>query len=361
MKKTLRDRLGSVDFADDEDESSATEGGRGKRQRSGLLSSPSEAPGGSRSLEVKGTDIPLPQSGGTAYCAYAELSPDQCFVSELNPRMDEFLSLDDPLLSDIYRSIESMGQRDPVLAREVTVDGEIRYEIIYGKTRHYILTQLAEKYGEDGGYKLKAWVGNIPDADVRPLAIGENKDRRDLSAYERGCDMLRLQTKGAYRGKTREEIGAIEGLSERSVGRHLDLARLPKAFVRMMVSPQGLGADPGADAYRYWQHAEKHGVQEFDALDQLSKKEPFKDGKQLVKALKTIAESAPKKKAEKGAGRPTTLFATRKLKDAEGQERVVVTQNRGDKKRFKVDLKGITHEEAAEVSDWLEKYFKLKS
>ena len=84
----------------------------------------------------------------------------------------------------------------------------------------------------------------MPDADVRPLAIGENKDRWELSDYERAIDLAK-QREGVYKHLSFERISAMEGISKTEVGRLVTMAKLPAWVVGLMASPQDLGSSAG--------------------------------------------------------------------------------------------------------------------
>ncbi|KZX58032.1 hypothetical protein A3709_20690 [Halioglobus sp. HI00S01] len=343
-----------------------------RSQRSPLMTGGKGGSKASDSLVVKGTEIPLPVTGGSVYCPGAELDPADCFVSGANPRRDELLDPNDPFVASLIKSIETEGQRDPVLARLVQEGGETKYEVIYGKTRLYVVRFLNKSREEP--LKLKAWLGVIPAADVRPLAIGENMHRRDISAYERGLDLKYQREQGVYKGKSLKEIGVMEGVSESEIHRYISIGQLPFEFLQLMDSPQTLRLGPGSETFKHWQHARKLGVTVEDVVAAAAKdagksgRGKFEKGVQLQKLMRRIAQAkeriaqAKEKKtaseSNKG-GRPKTNY-TRKTMSGKGGATVTFSQNRKDKMRFKIDLVEIPEDVFLEVEKAVADALKLK-
>lgn len=273
------------------------------------------------------TVLPLPVSHKDIACGHMELDPLRCFPSPLNPREQSLLSLDDPNVSRLKHSIEMNGQRDPVLARPVLgKDGQLSYEVIYGTTRLFVCRALTQERGET--FALRAWVGDIPDADVRQLARSENQDRRNLSAWEIARD-IKANYDSVYKGKTYDFIAEQEGISRGSVGNYLQLAQLPKELVALVVSPQEITLRSGLQLMSLVQPLPD---KERDRLlQQAANEAPFATSNDLLKTLKGAIKSSqpvqviPKKSALEITGRDGQLLAR-------------ATAHRSESGQYKLDL-----------------------
>lgn len=300
------------------------------------VSSPLESPANLAALRQKQqepsrsgqrTVLPLPVSHKDIACGHMELDPARCFASPLNPREQSLLSLDDPNVARLKHSIEVNGQRDPVLARPVLgKDGQLSYEVIYGTTRLFVCKALSAERGTP--FLLRAWVGDIPDADVRQLARSENQDRRNLSAWEIARD-IKANYDSVYKGKTYDFIAEQEGISRGSVGNYLQLSQLPKELVALVLSPQEITLRSGLQLMSLVQPLPE---KERDRLlQQAANDAPFATSNDLLKVLKAAIKSAqpapsiPKKSAIDVTARNGELLAR-------------VTAHRSEAGQYKLDL-----------------------
>ncbi len=240
-------------------------------------------------------DVALPVSGATITCTHQLLDPDACVVSSMNPRSGELLSESDPFIVEIREQFEHSGQRDPVLARRVDVDGKAAHEIIYGRTRLFVAKLL--------GIQLRAWVGDIPDKDVRRLAREENRGRRGLSAWERANDLERAKA-AEYAGMTVAEMCTEEGVSETYYFKLKKLLSIPLEIVALLESPQSLTAKNGPPLAKWCETGAAKDRQK--ALRVANKEAPFEDAGTLLRLLRSVGEIA-EQPADEG-GRSETLY-----------------------------------------------------
>jgi len=273
------------------------------------------------------TVLPLPVSHKDIACGHMELDPARCFPSALNPREQSLLTLDDPNVARLKHSVEMNGQRDPVLARPVLgKDGQLSYEVIYGTTRLFVCKALSAERGEP--FLLRAWVGDIPDADVRQLARSENQDRRNLSAWEIARD-IKANYDSVYKGKTYDFIAEQEGISRGSVGNYLQLSQLPKELVALVLSPQEITLRSGLQLMSLVQPLEEKERNRL--LAQAANDAPFATSNDLLKAMKSVLRSAqpvvsiPKKSAIDITARGGELVAR-------------ITAHRSEAGQYKLDL-----------------------
>jgi ParB family chromosome partitioning protein len=102
-----------------------------------------------------------------------------------------------------------------------------RYELIYGHRRHRACLEL--------GIPVSAIVDEATDQQLFEAMERENRNRKNLSAWEQGCMYLRAIDEGLY-GSQRKLAEAI-GVDVSLISKSLALARLPSAVVEAFPSP----------------------------------------------------------------------------------------------------------------------------
>lgn len=293
--------------------------------------------------------LPLPITGKDISCGHKELDPEDCYPSSINPRNQSLLSLTDPYVARLKIAIEMHGQRDPVLARPIADEnGRLKYEVIYGTTRLFVAKSLKAEKG--GDFKLRAWVADVPDADLRALARSENNDRRELSAWEIASD-LKSSYESIYKGKTYDFIAEQEGLKKSTVGNYLQLSELPKHVVELVVSPQEISLRSGLQLNTLLQPLPdpKQG----EVIGKVSSYGLFDSSNDLLKALRAELKSEeapltiPKKKPLQ-------------LKSTKSDLTVKITAHRSNEGQFKVDLHGMNDQQVESLVEILKKNFSLK-
>lgn len=131
------------------------------------------------------------------------------------------------------------GNVQPIKVRPLA-DGQ-GFEVIYGHRRHRACLEL--------GVPVRALVSDVTDQVLFVEMERENRQRKDLSAWEQGQMYARALDAGLYPSnrKLAEAIGRDLG----DVGKALSLARLPQAIVEAFASPLDLQyrwAKPLSDA-----------------------------------------------------------------------------------------------------------------
>ena len=131
------------------------------------------------------------------------------------------------------------GNVQPIKVRPLA-DGQ-GFEVIYGHRRHRACLEL--------GVPVRALVSAVTDQVLFVEMERENRQRKDLSAWEQGQMYARALDAGLYPSnrKLAEAIGRDLG----DVGKALSLARLPQAIVEAFASPLDLQyrwAKPLSDA-----------------------------------------------------------------------------------------------------------------
>ncbi|MEM6388580.1 MAG: ParB/RepB/Spo0J family partition protein [Pseudomonadota bacterium] len=133
---------------------------------------------------------------------------------------------------DLIDGIKAQGQQEfPAIVRRL--DGETHaYEVICGARRHFAVSWLrANNYPQ---FKYLVEVRDLTDEEAFRLADIENRERDDISDYERARDYAQAIDL-YYGGKQRAMAERLE-VSEGWLSRYLQLARLPDEVIAAFAS-----------------------------------------------------------------------------------------------------------------------------
>jgi len=122
------------------------------------------------------------------------------------------------------------GNVQAIKVRSIQGQGEEAYEIAYGHRRHRACLEL--------GLPVLALVEDLSDQQLFVQMERENRQRKDLSAWEQGQMYARALDEGLY--ASNRQLAAAIGSDLGAVGKALALARLPKAVVEAFASPLDL-------------------------------------------------------------------------------------------------------------------------
>ena len=128
---------------------------------------------------------------------------------------------------DLIEGIRSQGRQEfPAIVRRVN-EADHDYEVICGARRHFAVAWLQDQnYGQ---FKYLIEVRDLTDEEAFRLADIENRDREDISDYERAIDYASA-VKLYYGGKQKAMAERLE-VSAVWLSRYLELARLPDEVV----------------------------------------------------------------------------------------------------------------------------------
>ncbi len=154
------------------------------------------------------------------------VDPASCMMWSRHNRAYDLLSEEN--CRELIDSLRSQGQQEfPAIVRRLPVGEGAEYEVICGARRHFAISWLrANNYPQ---FRYLIEVRDLTDEEAFRLADIENRDRADLSDYERARDYL--QALGAYYGGKQKTMAARLEVSEAWLSRYLHLARLPKAII----------------------------------------------------------------------------------------------------------------------------------
>jgi len=149
----------------------------------------------------------------------------------------EYALLTEENCRDLIDGIRAQGQQEfPAIVRRLSDGGAHQFEVICGARRHFAVTWLrANNYPQ---FRYLVEVRDLTDEEAFRLADIENRDRDDISDYERARDYARA-IELYYGGKQKTMAARLE-VSEAWLSRYLALARLPDEVVAAFASIRDL-------------------------------------------------------------------------------------------------------------------------
>ena len=117
-------------------------------------------------------------------------------------------------LSELMASIAEKGVIEPLIVRQ----RDDRFQIIAGERRYHASVQV-------GLRELPVVIRDVDDAEVTELALVENLQRKDLTAFEEAEALLQLAHRCNY---THEEMARKLGKSRTAITESLSLNQMPE-------------------------------------------------------------------------------------------------------------------------------------
>lgn len=156
------------------------------------------------------------------------VDPEQCKMWDRHNR--DYALLTEDNCRDLIDGIRAQGRQEfPAIVRRIedTDRTGVQYEVICGARRHFAISWLhANNYTQ---FKYLVDVRDLSDEEAFRLADIENRDREDISDYERAIDYADAVAR-YYGGKQKAMAQRLE-VSQPWLSRYLQLAKLPKVIV----------------------------------------------------------------------------------------------------------------------------------
>ena len=185
---------------------------------------PAKARGAARFLK-RGNAISDRLSGENEEKTLHWVDPDQCRMWARHNR--DYSLLTEENCRDLIEGIRAQGKQEfPAIVRRV--EGPEEFEVICGARRHFAVSWLrANNYPQ---FRYLVEVRDLSDEEAFRLADIENRDREDISDYERAKDYAEA-VKLYYGGKQKAMAERLE-VSAVWLSRYLELARLPQEVIQ---------------------------------------------------------------------------------------------------------------------------------
>lgn len=190
--------------------------------------SPSKIPARQRStsyLSEQASSLSAVAIGEITSKTHVLVDPARCRMWLRHNRRYDLLN--EQRCADLIEGFKSQGKQEfPAIVRKVEGDPDHDYEVICGARRHWTVTWLrANNYPQ---FKFLIEVRQLTDEEAFRLSDVENRDRLDISEYERALD-YKAALDLYY--KTQKQMAERLEVSEGYLSKYLDLAEMPKAVL----------------------------------------------------------------------------------------------------------------------------------
>jgi ParB family chromosome partitioning protein len=153
------------------------------------------------------------------------VSPFLCRMWVGHERLED--QINEATCQDEIKSMLNHGQLLPVLGRRLRRDVTHEFEIIYGARRLFVTQHL--------NMPLLLKVREFSDREATIAVEIENRHRKELSPYERGCAYSRWIRAGLF--VSQDELACHLNVSPSQVSRLVRLANIPASVVSAFPSP----------------------------------------------------------------------------------------------------------------------------
>lgn len=146
---------------------------------------------------------------------------------------------------DLIRSIKAVGRQEmPAIVRPLSDGGPHQYEVICGARRHFAVSHLREaEHRTDIEYLVD--IREITDEEAFRLSDLENREREDISDYERSRDYARALD--AYYNGNKALMAERIGVDRTWLSRFLRIGDLPDAIVEAYGDVREIGIRHAAE------------------------------------------------------------------------------------------------------------------
>ncbi len=234
------------------------------------------------------------------------VDPKTCRMWAHHNRSYELLTPENT--ADLIDGIRAQGQQEfPAIVRKID-DPDYQYEVIAGARRHYAVSWLRENNYPQFKYLIE--VRELTDEEAFRLADIENRDREDISDFERARDYAKAID--LYYGGKQKAMAERLLVSQAWLSRYLFLAKLPGEIVAAFASPQEIKERSIRDLKPLLAHPRTRDkliekAQEIRDKQASLKQEgqPLMDAQKVMSALKSATRKPAKPKAKPKDDKPS--------------------------------------------------------
>ncbi len=284
-------------------------------------------------------DIAQAAAGEAQIKTFISVDPAACKIWEGHDRRYDLLSIDDDSCKELVDGIKSAGRQElPALARKLDNDPDFEYEVIYGARRHWAISWLRANNYPDFKYLIE--VRDISDEECFRLNDMENRDREDVSDYERAVNYARA--KDRYYGGVASRMAERIGYTNANLSYLLSLVELPEEIKDAFHDVRNIQINHGRKLTRLLKQpsSKKAIINNAKDIAKAQAERKAKGEKLLDGASVTASLTKEKKKPE----------APKKLYAASNGKASVEIHNRG-KNYFKLTLNLADDASAEDIKD----------
>lgn len=173
------------------------------------------------------------------------VDPFRCCMWSLHDRLEDHIT-EDSCKAEI-ESFLKHGQVVPVLGRPLRGDAMYDFELIFGARRLFVARHLNRP--------LAVEVREVSDREAIVAMDIENRQRSDISAYERGKSYAQWLCSGRF--DSQDDIAHALGISAARVSRLLKIARLPSLIVKAFGSVADICESWGLILVEIWEDSDR--------------------------------------------------------------------------------------------------------
>jgi len=173
------------------------------------------------------------------------VSPFRCRMWSFHARLEAHVT--EETCKEEIASFTRHGQLVPVLGRPIQGDPDYDVELIYGARRLFAARHINKP--------LRVELRNVSDKEAIVAMDIENRQRLDISPYERGQSYALWLREGYF--SSQDEIARALRVSASQISRLLKLTRLPNVVVRAFDSPLSICEGWGLDLLEVLENPEK--------------------------------------------------------------------------------------------------------
>ena len=173
----------------------------------------------------RGTALSERLSGAQEEKTLHWVNPEECRMWARHNRQYDLLNAEN--CRDLIDGIRAQGRQEfPAIVRR-TGEADTPYEVICGARRHFAVSWLRANNYPQFKYLIEA--RDLSDEEAFRLADIENRDREDISDFERARDYA--EAVELYYGGKQKAMAARLEVTQVWLSRYLELARLPEEVV----------------------------------------------------------------------------------------------------------------------------------
>ena len=155
--------------------------------------------------------------------------------------------LDRESCGGLIDSIKALGRQEmPAIVRPVTDDPAHDFEVVCGARRHYSVSWL-RKHEHRDDIRFLIDVRNLTDEEAFRVSDAENRDREDISDYERARDYA--QALDTYYEGNKKLMAERIGVDRSWLSRYVRIADLPEVVLAAYGDPRRLGIKHASELY----------------------------------------------------------------------------------------------------------------
>ena len=233
------------------------------------------------------------------------VDPVRCRMWAGHNRLYDLLTPEDA--APLIDSIKAMGRQEtPAIVRPVRGEEGCDYEVIAGARRHFAVSHLRRAEHRDDIRFLVDVRDDLTDEEAFRIADVENREREDISDYERARDYARALT--TYYDDNKKLMAERLGVDRTWLSRFVRMAALPEGVLAAYGDPRRLGI--------------RHASELYPLLGGIGAKRLLKE------AVRLADEQAARREAGREPVAPATVLARLK-KAASGEEAPTRTVSTG--------------------------------